>query len=129
MLFARMCDCTFEGFPFRVVCRSTFHFLTYANILASKCNLSVISIFQRSFRSLFKYRTIVLHFFFPSLVHHSPVHSFTRYRSSFYPLIPLGRNYFCFFCFSVLCRSSPALRSVAQLAHFCTLPCALLHLY
>ena len=33
------------------------------------------TICQRSFRSFLKYRTIVLHFLFPSLVHHSPVHS------------------------------------------------------
>ena len=29
-----------------------------------------------------------------------------------FTLIRVGHNYYCLFCFSVLCRSSPALRSV-----------------
>ena len=44
MLFARMCDRTFEGFPFRVVCRSTFHFFDIRKHLSKK--MRFISLFQ-----------------------------------------------------------------------------------
>ena len=60
------------------------------------------TICQRSFRSFLKYRTIVLHFLFPSLVHHSPVHSIVQsYIRSivhrFHPLIRVGHNYYLLF--------------------------------
>ena len=48
---------------------------------------------------------------------------------SLLPLSVSGVTFIVYFCFSVLCRSSPARWSVAQLvhlAHFCTLPCAVL---
>lgn len=48
-------------------------------------------------------------FFYPAYSFFLPV--------PFFALIRIGHNNYCLFCFSVLCRLSPALRSVAQLAH------------
>lgn len=72
------------------------------NIYFSRLFLAIL-LFQRSFRSFLKYRTIVLHFLFPSLVHHLPVHSFVHsfirsFVHLFHPLIPLGHNDYLFFC-------------------------------
>ena len=73
------------------------------------------TICQRSFRSFLKYRTIVLHFLFPSLVHHSPVHSIVHsfIRSfvhslivhRFHPLIRVGHNYYLFLYYSFIFSS------------------------